>query len=548
MAEHPIAEHPIAEQINVHDYHLRSSHRLDGYARGPEALDWSGQPDPFRHFEGAAQIALPLLNETDEGPTFGQLFQPGSIAPAPLNMVTVAALFELSLGISAWKAHGPDRWALRCNPSSGNLHPTEGYLVAAGINCLEDGIYHYRPDEHLLEQRAAISLSEHSQDEPRLIVGLSSILWREAWKYGERAFRYCQLDIGHAIAAFSYAAATLGWQLHLHDHHADQDVATLLGLNDAESFSGAEPEVAELLFELTPRPTTEAIPEAWFKLAAESEWMGRANCIDPHPYGKWPVVEEIARTTIKTDRTEMREVAPTNDSESRTLEDHDIKAAALIKQRRSAQQFDPRVMMPLESFLQILDGTVQRSTLPPWPANAAPAATHLLIFVHRVAGLRQGLYALPRSQEGLTLMQQEMSKQFLWEKVEVANELPLYLLINADSRNAAKTLSCHQPIASDSAFAISMLGEFDRSIGEAPANYRHLFIEAGQIGQALYLEAELTGFRGTGIGCYFDPAIHQTLGFESTRLQSTYHFTIGMPLIDDRIETLPPYAHLKDRT
>ncbi|TVR64991.1 MAG: hypothetical protein EA420_04215 [Candidatus Competibacteraceae bacterium] len=32
-----------------------------------------------------------------------------------------------SLGLSAWKQHRGSRWALRCNPSSGNLHPTEGY-------------------------------------------------------------------------------------------------------------------------------------------------------------------------------------------------------------------------------------------------------------------------------------------------------------------------------------------------------------------------------------------------------------------------------------
>jgi len=34
-----------------------------------------------------------------------------------------------------------------------------------------------------------------------ILLGLSSIHWREAWKYGERAFRYCQHDIGHAIAS-----------------------------------------------------------------------------------------------------------------------------------------------------------------------------------------------------------------------------------------------------------------------------------------------------------------------------------------------------------
>ena len=41
-----------------------------------------------------------------------------------------AVLFELALGLSAWKEYGGSRWALRCNPSSGNLHPTEAYVVA----------------------------------------------------------------------------------------------------------------------------------------------------------------------------------------------------------------------------------------------------------------------------------------------------------------------------------------------------------------------------------------------------------------------------------
>jgi len=536
---------------SVADYHQRSSHRFDAYARGPATLDWSAQPNPFRNYVGAPCVALPLRNDEADAARYNTLFQPASITPAPMNLVTVAALFELSLGISAWKSYRGDRWALRCNPSSGNLHPTEGYLIAAAIDGLDDGVYHYQPDEHQLEQRAIMPLAEQAvlQSEPRLLVGLSSILWREAWKYGERAFRYCQLDIGHAIAAFAYAAATLGWHLQLHDHHSEREVATLLGLNDAESFADAEIETAELLFELTPGRTTQPIHDGWFELAGLCQWQGRANRIDPYPYGSWPVVDAIAQATIKAQRTALRMADPAVGLQSRTLAANDVTATAVIKQRRSAQQFDPRVMMPMEAFFQLLDATLPRTGLPPWADNQPQTATHLLLFVHRVTGLRQGLYALPRSADGLALMQQEMSEQFTWEPVAEAPEaLPLYALIHADCRKAARNLSCHQSIAGDSAFAVSMLGAFDQSIDAHAANYRQLFIEAGQIGQALYLEAEHTGFRGTGIGCYFDPAMHQTLGLDTTQLQSTYHFTVGMPLIDDRIETLPPYPQRKEIT
>lgn len=70
--------------------------------------------------------------------------------------------------------------------------------------------------------------------------------------------------------------------------------------------------------------------------------------------------------------------------------------------------------------------------------------------------------------------------------------------------------------------------------------------ESGIIGHLLYLESEIIGMRSTGIGCFFDDPVHQLLGLENNNLkyQSIYHFTIGDPIVDNRISTLPPYHHL----
>ena len=62
------------------------------------------------------------------------------------------------------------------------------------------------------------------------------------------------------------------------------------------------------------------------------------------------------------------------------------------------------------------------------------------------------------------------------------------------------------------------------------------------IGQVLYLEAEAIGLRGTGIGCFFDDGVHEMLGLPGKALQSLYHFTVGLPLNDARLVSLPPYA------
>jgi len=75
-----------------------------------------------------------------------------------------------------------------------------------------------------------------------------------------------------------------------------------------------------------------------------------------------------------------------------------------------------------------------------------------------------------------------------------------------------------------------------------PWFYRRLFWEAGLIGQVLYLEAEAAGLRATGIGCYFDDPVHQTFGIKDQVLQSLYHFTVGGPVEDSRLTTLPPYG------
>ena len=135
------------------EYHERSKHHLSRYAPGPGYLDWACQPDPFRTYRGAPRVPLDLA--ADGLPTRFVDLRAGRLpVAAPLTRESIALLFELSLAISAWKSFRGTSWALRCNPSSGNLHPTEGYLAAPALAGLEGGVYHYMSRDHVLEQRA----------------------------------------------------------------------------------------------------------------------------------------------------------------------------------------------------------------------------------------------------------------------------------------------------------------------------------------------------------------------------------------------------------
>lgn len=519
-------------------YHDRTKHRLERYAAGPETLDWTSQPNPFREFIGAPRILLPF-EDNQLTTSYNDISCPSAVTPQPLGLQGIGWLLELALGISAWKEYGPDRWALRCNPSSGNLHPTEGYLLCMGIPGLDDGTYHYVSRDHVLEQRFHYPSNTDMTKKACLYIGLSSIHWREAWKYGERAFRYCQHDIGHAIGSLRYAAAALGWSLRIvHDLSSNQ-LAGLLGLDRKRDFFAAEMEEPELLLEIHAEPVKNnpCHPPSW-KLS-QGEWFGQANTLDPHPMYHWPVIDEVAAATRKSATiSSPYEIAPYYPPLSAV---NTMPAAALIRQRRSAQHFDDKSSISADVFYRLLDSLLPRPA-PPWDVWPYMPSVHPLLFVHRVDGIVPGLYLLIRDQSADTRLKAALKNEYRWARAEECpDHLPLYHLTTADCRQAAKTVSCHQAIASHGCFSLGMLVEFEPVMQDAPWRYRELFWEAGLLGQVLYLEAEAAGVRGTGIGCYFDDAVHELLGLSGKNFQSLYHFTIGHPLTDNRILTLPPY-------
>ncbi|MGZ4979876.1 MAG: SagB/ThcOx family dehydrogenase [Methylobacter sp.] len=532
-------------------YHNRTKHTLECYAKGPESIDWEDQPDQFRHFSGCELVTLPLPG-TELEPLFTDLDNPETIPAKPLNMTNTGLLLELAFGLSAWKQFGPSRWALRCNPSSGNLHPTEAYLINTGNDFIKSGVYHYVSHDHNLEQRCRFS---DNLPDSGILIGLSSVHWREAWKYGERAFRYCQHDIGHALGALRYSAAILGWSVELLAEWSDDNIAKLLGL-DRDDFKKMEHESPDIICRIHTHTGSKPLDiKALLEAAQSGNWFGKADSLRAYHMYKWPVIDEVSMAASKpqTEEPEWQAVrrpprmAEVSQSVGNRCDQYATKssctktASQIIRQRRSAQQFDGKMApLPQTDFYRMLAAVL--------PTTAAfdlwrwPPKIHLFIFVHRVEGLAPGIYALPRDNDTVESLQAATLAEFDWRKV--SEELPLYQLYSGDCRQVAKTLSCHQPIASDSAFSLGMVAEFGETIEAAPWLYRRLFWECGLIGQVLYLEAEAAGIRGTGIGCYFDDSVHEILGIKDNKFQSLYHFTVGEPREDNRLETLPAYGHL----
>jgi len=559
-------------------YHIQTKHHFNRYARSLGYLDWANQPDPFRRYEGAELIQLPLLKPGEEpvSPSYDAIYQQGAVPAQPVTLRTLSRFFEFALALSAWKRAGESEWALRSNPSSGNLHPTEGYVLLPQIDGLDlkSGLYHYAPKEHGLELRAEFAIEQVARllaqfPKAAFLFGLTSVHWREAWKYGERAFRYCNHDAGHAIGTARIAAATLGWKMVLLDGMEQNTVAMLLGTHRVDDFRGVEPEHPDCLCVVWPLDSARGegrgtsgeeftipmfLDPVVAKDLAQGVWHGKANRLSQDHGVHWDIIDEAADVTWK--RSEERHSVVVSRTGTigtpRTTSDTGLNVGQIIRQRRSAVSFDGKTAISTATFLRMMHSVMPEMDRPqlersmPWDVWPYDPVIHLLLFVHRVDGLTPGLYFLVRDSRKLTFIQESMNPELHWTKAPgAAEDLPLYWLLEGDARRLAGQVSCHQDIAGDSAFSFGMLAEFEGGLREKGAWwYPRLFWESGLLGQVLYLEAEAAGVRATGIGCFFDDPVHEIVAVKDLSLQSLYHFTIGGPVEDRRLMTLPAYHHL----
>ncbi len=136
-----------------------------------------------------------------------------SYASGDLSLATIGQLAWAAQGISD-RARG-----FRTVPSAGATYPLELDLLIQGVEGLDDGVYRYRPDDHALQRRIAgghrETLCHAAYHQPALrdapvAMGISGVIARTAWRYGERAERYVHMEAGHAAQNVYLQGVALG--------------------------------------------------------------------------------------------------------------------------------------------------------------------------------------------------------------------------------------------------------------------------------------------------------------------------------------------------
>jgi SagB-type dehydrogenase family enzyme len=499
-------------------HHQATKHTYHSVRENPHHLDWSNQPDPFRTYEGAP---LTVLAPDSGFPSIGTFKTMGALAGRTefateddssggdairLDAIWLSRMLWHSMAVSAWKKipRTGNRYSLRVNPSSGNLHPTESYLALRGFTGIDDGLYHYRADRHALELRSPGARTQQLAEallipwaaESSLIVGLTSIFWREAWKYRDRAYRYCCHDLGHAMMSILLAARALGLPGGAVAHFADSRLTRALGLTGSD-----EAPMAFLVFP-SKSPSWGICPPP------QATFVGVPNELsaDEVPY---ELLLGIHRSTILNEAA----VHPAHISAANVADvpvqplsaeafrepSRDDSLGVVVRRRRSALDFDPRTPpMERREMEQILD-CATRDWMADWRGNFDGRSTgvakgadfvSLYIYVHRVRDCEPGVY------------------RWDWSCCSLVQ------LHRGNVERVAAYLSLEQALAGNACFAISMVADLAaaaRIFGNR--GYRYAHFEAGAIGQRLYLGAEALGWNATGIGAFYDDDVHRYLGF-----------------------------------
>jgi SagB-type dehydrogenase family enzyme len=495
-------------------YHQATKHTYRSVRTNARYLDWHNQPDPFRRYEGAPSMDLPREPGFPDTGTFAAMGALAQRTPLPnedeseshkkieFDLAWLSRLLWHSMAVSAWKkVPGTGaRYSLRVNPSSGNLHPTETYVAVHSCTGLDDGLYHYRADRHAIELRSRGGWTQHLAralqipwaSESPLIVGLTSIFWREAWKYGERAYRYSCHDLGHAMVSVLLAARALGLPGGVVAHFSDVRLARAMGLAESDeapmAFLVFPPPKGSIELSAAPVEPVTGIPN---ELSAEEVrydlLLGiHASTVLPEPPGPLPHFSTANSPTVGGDAA---------------LPDpsHDAPLGSTVRRRRSALDFDAHTPpMGRDELEQLLDFAT-RDWRADWRGNFCGETTPIergadfvsfYLYVHRVRDCDPGVYC--------------------WDQAT----RKLKQLHRGNVQRVVAFLSLEQALAGNSCFTVSMiadLSEAARVFGNR--GYRYVYFEAGAIGQRLYVGAEALGWNATGIGAFYDDDVHRYLGF-----------------------------------
>ena len=476
----------------VERFHAFSSHSRAGVLTRAPGVDWGDPPPPFKRYAGASLLRLPA---------------PGKARAANLDLAVLGDVLWHTTGVTETRGG----LYLRASPSSGALFSTELYVAARALPGLAPGLWHYDSQSHGLERlREAApdelllgAIGDESLRDAPALVAATAIFRRTGHKYRDRTYRYVLADLGHALENLRVAAGAIGVPARFVAAFDEARAAQTLGVDEAEEgvlavigLGASVPAVALR----APKPASLASSDS-----PAPRWLAPSPSTAGASLGVTAAVHAATSLRAASAPASAAQSSPLYLPQEFIELPPPIHVARdwlrTIATRRSVRRY---ASTPLSQ--QVLAAVLSRMTT--LHGRMLSTAVRVNVVVHAVAGLAPGAYRYEPARHAL-----------------LQRRGPTVL------REAARAAALDQDVIGDAA-AVFVL-TIDRAAFAAdplgPARgYRHAFLEAGLVGERVYLEAAARGLGACAVGAFYDDEAAGLVGVDPVREWVVHFAALGV--------------------
>lgn len=487
-------------------YHEKSKHSRQSISRPRLHVDLAARPEVYKTYSGATTIALPEPDRKMETPLDKAIEKSRSPAfgftPKSISLSQLSTLLYMTGGITEPLGE------LRAAPSAGARYPIEIYIIANNVKDLPKGLYHYnvkkhgldllKTSENILEELQKVSNPVYRIENASVTLVFSARFYRSAWKYRDRAYRYCLIETGNMAQNSTLVLAAMGLHSIPIAGFDDQQVNEILGLDGIEEgpllllpvgagIVGKEKASSDQKWYLRPSSREISTGKAGkiIGLIHGDTYLEKTIGVGP------PLGESFGEEDLNEDE---KSIPLPKSSIAKTT------VGTVIDRRRSTRRFSPRPM-ELSKLSSILKTSFYDF------AKAKTFSTNslsLYLAVHQVDGLKAGVYKYLPKPHGL---------------------LPIYTGPIQENAHAA---SLSQNPARDANFLIIITIDASTMItAYGERGYRYASIMAGFVGENVYLTATAQGLGVVGIGAFFDDEISEIICVDPEKEYPIFILAIG---------------------
>jgi len=531
MRRRELRQHENANLDISLSYHRRSSSiRVSEPERGYN-IDWGAGWRQPKCYTVAEKVLLELPNSDMLGVSALTLLSPPlqtKEAALASELDSIAQILYHGYGVTGERRHKEAFYRLRAAPSAGAVYPTEVYLIGSDVNEMPAGIYHFAPEDFALSrlrggdsrEALAAALPRPQSWRGKLYLGFTSISWRTAQRFGVPAYRYCLLDCGHVIGNFITVLEGLGCEAIVRGEFIDDELDDLLGIAGEEEASLAILQVGCEDFSLGSAAFTAESKTHTSESSARSPMSsaeltvervhrsgfidGIKSCISPGAIRHGDVAlsrrAEAARTLCLSEDVLGR------------LESADI--GEVVAGRRSRRCFASGKVSCDEIAVVLATCAVPYDA--DWfvsPSNGGGIdffeQTKLYIAATAVEGLEPGVYRYSALSGDTSPVR----------RGEVGNAVTAACLGQTLARQAAAVI-----------FIAPRFSEYLSRFGNR--GYRYAFINAGILGERIYLAATALGLGVTGVAGIDDDAANRLCRLSGQQSGVIYALALGRPVVE----------------